>query len=70
MSGWAEMTDRLGGTGTLPDRPWSQHAREHAAETIAWGLMDHDMTLVEIGSPAADVLSERFVELTGAEPIR
>ena len=53
-----------------PALPWAQQAREHAAETIAWGLMDHDMTLVEIGSPAGDVLTDRFAQLTGAEPIR
>ncbi len=52
-----------------PDIAWDHRAIEHAAETIAWGLMDHDMRMLQIGYPSSEELIERFRILTDTEPL-
>jgi hypothetical protein len=49
--------------------PWELHAREHAAETIAWGLLDTDMRIFTIGSPTDPELTLSFRLLTGEDPL-
>ncbi|MEZ5379978.1 MAG: hypothetical protein R2733_26020 [Acidimicrobiales bacterium] len=53
-----------------PDTPWHLQAREHAAETIAWGLLDVAIPMPSIGSPDEDTLRQQFLLLTGVEPIQ
>lgn len=53
-----------------PDSLWSDRAVEHAAETIAWGLMDHPVYVLRIGGPSTDELTEGFELLTGVAPIQ
>lgn len=49
---------------------WHERATEHAAETIAWGLLDVDFDLTHtIGAEDPDSLRTAFVALTGVEPI-
>ena len=51
------------------DLPWDQNGQEHAADTIAWGLMDRDIEMLRIGQPTAEELVEGFRILTGIEPL-
>lgn len=48
---------------------WDQRAGEHAAETIAWGLMDREMPMPRIGDPSPDELATNFGILTGIDPL-
>ena len=50
-----------------PDLPWVQNGLEHAADTIAWGLMDRDIEMLRIGQPTSDELAEGFAILTGID---
>jgi hypothetical protein len=50
--------------------PWSERAVEHAAETIAWGLLDQPFAPIFIGRPSASELTASFRLLTGAEPLQ
>jgi hypothetical protein len=52
-----------------PDLPWEENGVEHAADTIAWGLMDRDVQMLRIGQPTAGQLAEGFAILTGIEPL-
>jgi hypothetical protein len=52
-----------------PDLAWDQNGLEHAADTIAWGLMDRDIEMLRIGQPTADELAEGFHILTGIDPL-
>ncbi len=49
--------------------PWDQNGVEHAADTIAWGLMNRDIEMLRIGQPTADELAEGFRILTGIDPL-
>ena len=46
---------------------WPERAAEHAAEIIAWGLMDEPMQMVRIGDPAQDALQAGYRLLTGRD---
>jgi len=50
--------------------PWEERGFEHAAEIIAWGLMDEDLVLASIGEADTRQLAEAFELLTGKEPLR
>jgi len=50
--------------------PWKEQGIEHAAEVIAWGLLDEGPFLTSIGSTAPLKLAEAFELLTGREPLR
>ena len=52
-----------------PDLPWVQNGLEHAADTIAWGLMDRDIEMLRIGQPTPNELAEGFAILTGMDPL-
>jgi hypothetical protein len=49
---------------------WKEHGTEHAAEVIAWGLMDEELFLTSISGTESPQLAEAFVLLTGREPLR
>jgi hypothetical protein len=49
---------------------WEEQGTEHAAEVIAWGLMDEELFLTSIGGTKAPQLAEAFALLTGREPLR
>jgi hypothetical protein len=49
--------------------PWDQRAIEHAADTIVWGLMDHEIAMWRIGNPTPDQLTTGFRILTGTDPL-
>ena len=52
-----------------PTLPWDENGLEHAADTIAWGLMDRDIEMLRVGQPSADQLAEGFRMLTGIDPV-
>ena len=52
-----------------PDLPWDENGLEHAADTIAWGLMDRDIEMLRVGQPSDDQLAEGFRMLTGIDPL-
>lgn len=49
--------------------PWDENGVEHAADTIAWGLMDRDIEMLRVGQPPADQLAQGFRILTGIDPL-
>ena len=49
--------------------PWHRRAIEHAADTIAWGLMDREMRVLAIGDPDRESLVVGFRILTGTDPL-
>jgi hypothetical protein len=49
--------------------PWIERAVEHAADAVAWGLLDRDMLMYRTGSPNPDHLATGFRILTGTEPL-
>lgn len=49
--------------------PWYERGFEHAAEVVAWGLLDEPFTLARIGSPSCDELRAAFRILTGSDPL-
>ena len=51
------------------DVPWEEQAREHAAEIIAWGLMDISQDMSRIGRPSDELLTEAFILLTTVDPL-
>lgn len=52
------------------DRRWVERGIEHAAEMIAWGLLDSNMYVLRLGGPSTDHLTEGFELLTGVEPLQ
>ena len=52
-----------------PDLPCDEICEEHAADTIAWGLMDRDIEMLRIGQPTSEKLAEGFGILTGIDPL-
>ncbi len=50
--------------------PWDEQAREVAAETMAWGLLDTPMTMYKIGAPDLETLTAGFELLTGRPPLQ
>jgi hypothetical protein len=51
------------------DDAWERRGTEHAAETLAWGLMDVAVEIHDVGDTSGGALHEGFVLLTDAEPI-
>lgn len=51
------------------DLPWVEMAVEHAAEIIAWGLMDEEVALPRLPSRSCATLIEGFWLLTGKQPL-
>jgi hypothetical protein len=51
------------------DDAWERRGTEHAAETLAWGLMDIAVEIHDVGDTSDGALHEAFVLLTNAEPI-
>jgi hypothetical protein len=49
---------------------WEEQGIEHAAEVIAWGLIDEDLLLTTIGETDSVQLAAAFELLTGKEPLR
>ena len=49
--------------------PWEERGFEHAAEIIAWGLLDQDLLLTSIGETDTRKLAEAFELLTGRKPL-
>ena len=49
---------------------WEKQGIEHAAEVIAWGLMDEDLLLVSIGETDSVQLADAFELLTGRAPLK
>ena len=49
---------------------WEEQGIEHAAEVIAWGLIDEDLLLTSIGEADSVQLAEAFELLTGREPMK
>lgn len=52
-----------------PMVPWDRRAVEHAADTIAWGLMDREMRMLAIGDPSREELVVGFRILTDTDPL-
>ena len=50
--------------------PWEEQGIEHAAEVIAWGLIDEDLLLTSIGETDSVQLAEGFELLTGREALK
>ena len=71
----SETRDRfldLRGLDTWQDNsvPWEERGVEHAAEVMAWGLMDEELFLTSIGEAGTPQLAEAFELLTGRKPLR
>jgi hypothetical protein len=49
--------------------PWHERGFEHAAEVMAWALLDEPFTVARIGSPSCDELAAAFRILTGVDPL-
>jgi hypothetical protein len=52
------------------DTPWEARGTEHAAEIIAWALMDQGPFMTEISDAHPDKLAQAYSELTGNSPLR
>ncbi len=50
--------------------PWNERAGEHAAEYIAWGLLDSPFPLFELGQPPIGERVDAFQLLTGHQPLQ
>ncbi len=53
-----------------PDVSWEQRGVEYAAEVLAWGLAPEEVTMVRIGSPPCEEMTEAFAMLTATTPSR
>lgn len=51
------------------DTPWEEQGSEHAAETIAWALMDQDLFMTLIRDFDPGTLAQAYVLLTGSLPL-
>ena len=49
-------------------RPWDEQGTEHAAEIIAWALMDQEILLTAIGNSDPAVLARAYQLLTSTRP--
>lgn len=47
---------------------WNQRGAERSAEVMMWGLLDVDIPLSRLGSPACGDLEQEFRFLTGVDP--
>lgn len=52
------------------EQEWAERAREHAAEFIAWGLLDRPLALLEIRQPSPEARFTGFQILTGRKPLK
>lgn len=46
---------------------WSEQGSEHAAEIIAWALIDQEVQLT-IGNAGPEALAQAYAQLTGSIP--
>ena len=60
---------RQRGCAAWAEGPWENRACEHAAEVIAWALMDRDLIVVMIPDHEPEKLAEAYRSLTGSEPV-
>jgi hypothetical protein len=51
-----------------PNSPWDAQGVEHAAEVIAWALMDEEVPVARLPRSSPELLAEAFRSLTGAVP--
>jgi hypothetical protein len=49
--------------------PYLERGAEHAAEILAWGLLDECSATVRLPDNTCDTLAAAFRLLTGAEPL-
>ena len=49
--------------------PWHERGVEHAAEFLAWGLMDRALELHRLDNPGCEHVLEGFQMLTGTSPL-
>jgi hypothetical protein len=56
------------GCASWADGPWQGRASEHAAEIIAWALMDRELSMITIPDHEPEQLAAGFRVLTGSEP--
>jgi hypothetical protein len=49
-----------------PGAAWAEQGQEHAAEIIAWALMDEEISMMSIGSPDPALLVEAYELLTSS----
>lgn len=52
-----------------PEGTWADQGSEHAAEILAWALMDEPVDVVRLPDAGCDRLAEGFRILTGREPL-
>jgi hypothetical protein len=48
------------------DAPWGEQGQEHAAEIMAWGLIDEDISMTSIGESDPVQLAEAYLVLTSS----
>jgi hypothetical protein len=48
------------------DAPWGEQGQEHAAEIMAWGLIDEDISMTSIGGSDPVQLAEAYELLTSS----
>lgn len=49
------------------DATWAEQGMEHAAEIMAWGLMDEEISMTSVGESDPSDLAEAYGLLTGIE---
>lgn len=52
-----------------PNSPWDAQGVEHAAEVIAWALMDEEVPVARLPRSSVAQLTEAFTSLTGKLPL-
>jgi hypothetical protein len=52
-----------------PDLEWAELGAEHAAEIVAWGLMDEALPIARLPDASCDRLEEGYRMLTGTSPL-
>ena len=52
-----------------PSAPWADQGVEYAAEVVTWGLLDEPPSMVRIGGPPCELLTDAFELLTGRPPV-
>lgn len=51
-----------------PEAPWELRGGEHAAEVLAWALMDRELAMATIPDSDPETLARGYLLLTGALP--
>lgn len=58
----------LRGCPAWANGPWEERGSEHAAEVVAWALMDRELLMVMISDHEPEQLAEAYRFLTGTDP--